>query len=91
MWRQEVFVRISTLPSNGGEGLSENFPPINSQKSAKFRIPSFDFVHFTSRYFLNGQFLVRVQLDSYYLTYFLSVQVVSLTVLTIMDSYGNLT
>jgi hypothetical protein len=25
------------------------------------------------------------------LTYFLSVQVVSLTVLTIMDSYGNLT
>ena len=88
MWRQEVFVRISTLPFNGGEGLSTNIYPINSQKLSKFRIPSFDFIHSTSRYLLNGQFSVR--LDSLLFTYFKSVQAILLTLLTIMDSYGNL-
>ena len=91
MWRQEVFVRISTLPFNGGEGLSTNIYPIKSQKLSKFRIPSFDFIHSTSRYLLNGQFSVR--LDSLLLTYlstYKSVQAILLTLLTIMDSYGNL-
>ena len=77
MWRQEVFVRISTLPFNGGEGLSTNIYPINSQKLSKFRIPSFDFIHSTSRYLLNGQFSVR--LDSLLFTYFISVQAILLT------------
>ena len=88
MWRQEVFVRISTLPFNGGEGLSTNIYPINSQKLSKFRIPSFDFIHSTSRYLLNGQFSVR--LHSLLFTYFKSVQAILLTLLTIMDNSGNL-
>ena len=88
MWRQEVLVRISTLPFNGREGLSTNIYPIKSQKLSKFRIPSFDFIHSTSRYLLNGQFSVR--LDSLLFTYFKSVQAILLTLLTIMDSYGNL-
>ena len=88
MWRQEVFVRISTLPSNGGERQSTNIYPIKSQKLSIFRIPFFDFIHSTSRYLLNGQFSVR--LDSLLFTYFKSVQAILLTLLTIMDSYGNL-
>ena len=88
MWRQEVFVRLSTFPSNGGEGLSTNIYPINSQKLSKFRIPSFDFIHSTSRYLLNGQFSVR--LHSLLFTYFKSVQAILLTLLTIMDNSGNL-
>ena len=68
--------------------LSTNIYPINSQKLSKFRIPSFDFIHSTSRYLLNGQFSVR--LDSLLFTYFKNFQAILLTHLTIMDSYGNL-
>ena len=74
-----MFVRISTLPFNGGEGLSTNIYPIKSQKLSKFRIPSFDCVHSTSSYLLNGQFSVRK-----------NFQAILLTLLTITDSYGNL-
>jgi hypothetical protein len=62
MWRQEVFVRISTFPSNEKEGhiVKKYFLHKKKPEWPKNRKPTLDFVHSTSRNLLNGQFLVLV-------------------------------
>ena len=61
---RKCFVRISSLPSNGKEGQSVEkifFPIKRNQNGRKIRRSSLDFVHSTSRNFLNGQFSVCVE------------------------------